>query len=448
MNFFFQQSRFRRSPLTIAAIALAATTVGGAGAATVHRFAATQTSGSEGATAFVNASGGALQGEIASSANTTIQLPFGVLGEYNTSGFGIGVAGISTTGYAVGAEAFGGSPAVLALNDGTSDGLDGIAKGTSPSGNSVSGVYGESDAADQIGVYGYDTGTSGTGVGTAQGVGVVAETANGIGLYAINDLNAGGDMQGALQDGRGVVAAGYSGNGTAPALEALSGAHGGDAFHAEIAYSPTAAANEFYIQGLSQNRSGTVETTTAAADVQANGDLYLTGSVYTGCNAFPAVTSTTCVKLLNPSIEHTSGGALVQTYGSEHASPTLEDEGEARMASGYAHVALDPTFSRTMSTATPYMVFVTPEGDSALYVTNKTVGGFDVRAVGGSHASLAFSYRIVARPFANASSRMAIVANRKIAMHNQAPSDTSLLRMRKLKTSHHPVRSIATHRTL
>ncbi len=443
MTIFTREGRIRRSPLTIAALAVAATTVGGAGAATVHRFAATQTTGSGNATAFVNPSGGALQGEVASSANTSIQLPFGVLGEYNAgSSFGIGVAGISTTGYAVGAEALGGSAAILALNAGTSDGLDGIEKGpVLANGNSISGVMGESDGNNNFGVYGYDAGTSGIGVGTAQGVGVIAETNNGIGMAAVNDyvVNAqvgGGAFQAALQDGRGVVAKGNSGGAT-PALEAFSGAHGTDAFHALVAYSATAAENEFYIQGLSQNRSGTVKTTNAASDVQMNGDLYITGAIYSGCNAFPTTSSSTCTKLANSGVARSNNGDMVQTYGSEHASPTLEDEGEARMVGGYSHVALDPTFARTMSTASPYMVFVTPEGDSALYVTNKSASGFDVRAVGATHASLAFSYRIVARPFENGSSRMAIVSSRSMAMHNRSDDGATFVRLRSAIGRHH-----------
>ena len=446
---FSPESRLRRSPLAIAAFALVATTAGGAGAATVHRLLATQTSGSEGSTAFLNPSGGALQGEIAPSANTTIALPFGVLGEYNATGFGIGVVGISTTGYGVGAEALGANPAVVAISESTADGMDGYEKANAnaTTGAPYSGVYGEADGNYNNGVYGYDKGTSGNGLGTPQGVGVLGESANGIGLAAVNDLNIGGDMQAALQDGRGLIAAGYSGNTTAPALEALSGAHGGDAFHANIAYSQTAAANEFYIQGLSQNRSGSVNVTNAAADVQMNGDLYITGAIYSACNAFPATSTTTCTKVSGgTAIVHDSTGDSVQTYGSEHASPTLEDEGEARMVTGYSHVMLDATFARTMSTASPYMVFVTPEGDSALYVTNKTVSGFDVRAVGGSRASLVFSYRIVARPFESASSRMAIVSNHNMALRNRSDDNASFARLKKFKNQSHYAASLVANR--
>jgi hypothetical protein len=88
----------------------------------------------------------------------------------------------------------------------------------------------------------------------------------------------------------------------------------------------------------------------------------------------------------------------------------MEDEGEARVVGGTSRVALDPAFASTIARDRPYMVFVTPEGDSALYVTNKTPTSFDVRQVGGGRGNLDFSYRIVARPYGDRSTRLAIVS--------------------------------------
>jgi hypothetical protein len=46
------------------------------------------------------------------------------------------------------------------------------------------------------------------------------------------------------------------------------------------------------------------------------------------------------------------------------------------------------------------MVFITPEGGSnRLYVVNKTAAGFEVHENRGGRSTLAFSYRIVAKPF-------------------------------------------------
>ncbi len=95
-------SHFRYAPrgrfTFAAALSIVVATLSIAGATTVHRLAISQSSGSEGASATVQTSpsGAALQGEVASRANTGIKLPFGVLGEYDASSstFGIGVAGI------------------------------------------------------------------------------------------------------------------------------------------------------------------------------------------------------------------------------------------------------------------------------------------------------------------------------------------------------------------
>jgi hypothetical protein len=47
-----------------------------------------------------------------------------------------------------------------------------------------------------------------------------------------------------------------------------------------------------------------------------------------------------------------------------------------------------------------YMVIITPEGPSrGLYVTKKSAVGFAVRENPGGNSTLAFSYRIVAKPF-------------------------------------------------
>ncbi len=48
---------------------------------------------------------------------------------------------------------------------------------------------------------------------------------------------------------------------------------------------------------------------------------------------------------------------------------------------------------------TAYHVFLTPEGDSkGLYVTEESPAGFVVRESSGGRSTLAFEYRILARP--------------------------------------------------
>ena len=190
-----------RRALFSAGIALAATSA--AGAATFHRLAVTSTTGSGGAMTFVQStsSGGALQGEVSSSANTSIKLPFGILGEYNPSGstFGIGVAGISTTGYAVAGESLGTQPSILGLAGGTGIGVEGV----SSSNSSAAAVYGEASGSGNggefladgggNGVYAQSTGSSNAALAFAQGSGdgIFAYSANGFGLE-VNNPNSDG----------------------------------------------------------------------------------------------------------------------------------------------------------------------------------------------------------------------------------------------------------------
>jgi hypothetical protein len=428
-------TRFRTAFCSIAALAVCAATVAGASTKRPFTVISTNGGGSGGALSIVqtSATGAALQGEVAASANTNIKYPFGVFGEYNASGstFGIGVLGISTTGYAVAGESLGSSPAMLGLST-ASNAVNGITQAASPGDSEFSGVLGQDigSAYGSSGVYGLDVASPVPyNGGLGYGDGVVGESQQGYGGYFLNDDgpatnggNGGGIAILASHTGLGAEIYGTSGSIAYPAIYASSVVAGTPLFVGGVFYSPSASSNTFEILGTSNNRSGTVPVpqagaTSAASDVEANGDLYLTGSVYTNCQAFPVAntidggTPTACspVDTSADGVAKSSTGERLQTYAKRGASPTMEDEGEARVIGGIARVALDPAFASTISRDRPYMVFVTPEGDSALYVTNKTPLSFDVRQVGGGHGTLDFSYRIVARPYGDRSTRLAIV---------------------------------------
>jgi hypothetical protein len=114
----------------------------------------------------------------------------------------------------------------------------------------------------------------------------------------------------------------------------------------------------------------------------------------------------------------TSGGTYVRTSGSNGAAmleytgrtttPQVEDVGEAQLANGRAYVAIDARLAQTIDPRVAYHVFVTPEGDcNGLYVTQKSPAGFAVRELRGGRASLAFEYRIVAKPVGENGVRLA-----------------------------------------
>jgi hypothetical protein len=235
----------RRSRLTTLAFAIVATTITAASAATLHRFAITQTTGSEGAGAELqtSATGSAIQGEVASSVNTGIKLPFGVLGEYNPAGstFGVGVIGLSTTGYAVGAESLSNSqPSILADAGGNGMGLEALTQSTSsspavfaeskgPGGygidaevinpNAIAGVFGQ-DISNPTQSH-YTDGVYGSTMNGAYGVegdsgygaigGVYGSAATGVGVSAYSDSGDGVD---AYSGGGNGVAGFNTANGT------------------------------------------------------------------------------------------------------------------------------------------------------------------------------------------------------------------------------------------
>ena len=323
-------------------------------AATLHRLGVSQTSGSLGATTFLQNSNtsSALQGEVAGSSNTGIKIPFGVLGEYNAAGstFGIGVAGLSTTGYAVGAEAFGTNPAAIALGESSGDALDAYATGA--------------------------------------GNGLVGSSQSGIGVVAMSGS--------AKSSGLGQA-------GALPALAAYATSSGTDLFDGYVKLGGNYYTS-FQISTPSMSTSPDIMDADGV-DVHTYGDVYVGGNVYTSCGILTSGCSGEVT-----SEQKTNDGHVANTYASHAASPTMEDSGEARLENGFAHVDLDPVFSRSISTAKPYLVFTTPQGDSnVLYVTHRTPSGFDVRESKGGRTTMAFDYRIVADPFGTRAQRMAYV---------------------------------------
>jgi hypothetical protein len=350
----FRISRLSRR--TTLALALGATTVTAASAATFHRLATTQTTGSEGALTILQtgASASALQGEVASSVNTGIKLPFGVLGEYNAAGskFGVGTLGISTTGYAVAAESLSttqpsiladaagggigieavtpsnsGSPAIYASSAGGGDGVDGVASGgyglSGSSSNGGSGVY---------------------GVSNDYGDGVYGQSAEGYGVFGIT--------------------------GDAPAEQLIN-----------------ESASSYVLKMTNQDDGPLIEADNGQClclTLDGGGNLRVSGSVISA--------GETLARTRNPNSD-------LMTYGEQSAVPTMDDVGYAQLVDGSATVPLAADFRQTVD-GSRYMVFLTPHGDSnGLYVASESAAGFVVRESHGGRSTLAFDYRIVAQQY-------------------------------------------------
>ena len=472
----------------VAIAAASVATVTGVGAASIHRYVVSQQAGSEGATAFVQTASSttsALQGEVASSANTSIRIPFGILGDFDPSrpGFGIGVAGVSTTGYAIAGEslsdtqpslfAFPGgkgpgfeavstssstSPAIYAEAKGSGDGGDfkadgnGVAVtgtlGTSTSfasaaalfqrptgGGYTVNIFGGADTDTQpvqtttgglqvlTGCFapGQATNSQAILAASCTGEGLNAITSSGSDAVDAQNYATSGQALLAPSSGEAVVAIGQSSNAAHPALlaQAITATTDPFATYARTNASTYMTQETFVVQGSTGNRSGDT-IGTGGSDVQVNGDVYVVGQVFQNCAGFPAIATGANATYCSPvpigepstSVAHSSTGTDVRTYAGRQSLPTIEDFGEATLQNGRAYVRLDPAFARTIATTQPYLLFITSEGESrGLYAANRTLAGFEVHEMGGGHSSVAFDYRIVAKPLADTSARFVAVKN-------------------------------------
>jgi hypothetical protein len=130
------------------------------------------------------------------------------------------------------------------------------------------------------------------------------------------------------------------------------------------------------------------------------GDVYIAGQIFTAgsCQNGCAKTKAT-------------GERRVRLYTAQESAPTVEDFGRGQLVNGRGFVRIDPTFANIMDTTQAYLVFLSPEGDSkVLYTTDKTSGGFAVHESEGGRSTLAFDYRIVARPYGRHDSGLRMIA--------------------------------------
>lgn len=269
---------------------------------------------------------------------------YGVLGTTTNGGFGAG--GLSSTN-AIG-------------------GLFGL-------GTTGVGVEGESTSGDA----GFFISSTSNGVvgSTSSGVGALGESSSSFGSEGLSSTG-----YGAL----GQTTTGSAGvEGFADGITAPSDAAGGGGNAAYFQNNSSRSTIWVYQSGtgsmlsLESAAHGIVFTADNAGNVNISGVLHTAGSCSVGCRA---------------------GRAVIQ-YAPRESVPTTEDVGEAQLVSGQAYVRLDPAFANVIDASSNYLVFVTPEGDSnGMYVTGKTPGGFMVRENRGGRSTVAFEYRIVAKP--------------------------------------------------
>jgi hypothetical protein len=299
------------------------------------------------------------------------------------------------------------------------------AQSTSKKGNGLEGdttFNSTSNATGVAGVIGQDLSST-----SAFNFGVFGMSTNGFGIKGLSNANAG-------VLGNSNLATGVFGQTFNPSLttgKVEYGVVGSDA-------STDGGSLNSGVGGFSVNGDGIVGTSTNATGVFAQGNIALlaepsaTGSLLLlGLNAAAVTVATldTSGNLNIAGILTTSGscatgcaklksgsGKRVISYVGSQSRPTMEDVGEAQLVRGQAIVRLDPSFANVIDAHSPYMVFLTPEGDTnGLYVAQRTPAEFVVREIHGGTSSLGFAYRIVARPIGDTSPRLPFVVAQRHA---------------------------------
>jgi hypothetical protein len=251
-------------------------------------------------------------------------------------------------------------------------------EGLSTSGSFSPGVLGQSSGvADGVEGDAFNPGGIGVaGVGEAGGVGVAGSTGGGPGIALFGTAVSGYALDAQNLPGDANPAAIIVGGTTNPANNSL------------ITYDSASSATFWVDNG---------------------GNAHVRGLIFTSgpCSAGCARTKD-------------SPAQQVQRYTLQEAVPTIEDVGEAQLSGGSAYVRIDPAFANVMDRRVTYLVFVTPQGlTRGLYVTNKTAQGFQVKEEPGDSTSVAFDYRIVAKPLGQGAPRLPMIAT---PLEPKAPS--------------------------
>lgn len=293
------------------------------------------------------------------------------MGAIGVHGGGTGT-GVSGSGTNYGVFGYGsGSNSTGVLGSGTTYGVYGTASTTGTVGiataasGSTRGVYGAANSPDGTGVYGSGATYGVSGIGTAgYGVGVYGTGHRGV-------RGDGGDI-GVLGYSTDPGSIGVTGNGDDTGVQGYSNGTG-------VSGSGTIGVRGYGhgTGNIGVYGSGTHYGGYFDGDVHINGNL----TVFGGKSA----------------VVETQDYGTRALYAVESPEHWFEDFGTGQLTNGQAVITIEPIFAQTVNLTDDYHVFLTPLGDCALYVKEKSPSSFSVRAMGGQTCSIAFDYRIVAK---------------------------------------------------
>jgi hypothetical protein len=293
--------------------------------------------------------------------------------KYKNNGSGAALEAVGTNGNGLIAQSTNGSAtfststnangvqAYSSNNDGTNSGTD----NNSSINRGRSGVWGHDDSTD----------------GGRGNVGVAGSSNNGFGVSGSSTTYIG--VQGTATSGAGMSAQVGSGD-SVQAIQVIGGTT--DSF----GYSFVAFDSNQVDKIVFDN----------AGNAFFSGQVFTSGSCNIGCSPI-----------------NKSPGKRVLSYTPRESIPTMEDVGIAQLVDGHADVHIDAAFANVIDSRAMYMVFLTPEGQShGLYVAHKSAAGFIVAENDGGRSTIAFDYRIVAKPVGVNSQRLPVVDAMHVAV--------------------------------
>jgi len=332
---------------------------------------------------------------------------YGVAGEsYSIGGAGVYGLATATSGFAYGVLGESQSTAGAGVYGKGAVGVSGLVEATQGMGvlgfasagsGTASGVYGMSVSSAGYGVHGvnvngcaiYGEGSNAVvGDSSSPNYGAVvgrnsATTGTGMGVYGSSSSSLGYGVYG-TSSGDGVYGAGaYNGvSGLGPTgVHGETSVTGGYGVHG---YSGPDTGASYAIFGVTNSTTGWAGYFLSSP---GNGVHITSNASKVGLEVVGGTKN---------AVVRTADGARL-LYTEESAEVWFTDYGFGQLRDGSATVAIDPLYAQTVNLEKPYLVFLTPEGDCGLYVTDKTSTSFTVRALDGKTCSIAFEYRIVAK---------------------------------------------------
>ena len=262
--------------------------------------------------------------------------------------------------------------------------------------SSLYGVFGQGGSA---GVYGWDSAATGFAIignqrksgnhaiaGIGGGISVIYTPAVSVGI------TASGDTIGLYAKAKSTAASSGAGTG-------IVGVGNGLAFYTTLGRGSGMSGTGLTIGLAGFATSGL----TGTAGVPTAGGYFEDALGAGNTNAFiAAYNGTTSYAILGSGVKSTVVKDLnnknVIMFCPEAPEVLFQDYGAGKLINGFAHIDLDPIFSKNIffSEKTPLRVFIQLEGNcNGVYVTNKSKTGFDVHELNAGTSDTPFMYTVV-----------------------------------------------------